>query len=296
MDKKITIVTHDVHFHADEICAVAALELFLGEKNVTIIRSRNEEIIESGDYVIDVGGVYDPKTHRFDHHQSGGAGSRENGVAYASFGLIWKEIGEKLCGSQEVAAKIDKKLVQPIDLEDNGVDFVETKIPEVYDYNLPKLFDAMSPSWKEELVNSDTVFMEAVQIAKMIISREIKRAQDKLEAATLVSQIYSNSSDKRLIVLDKYYPHIETLLPFPEPLFVIFPHDSEMWRLRTVPKDPNSFVNRKNLPEKWAGKREEELEKVSGVKGAMFCHLSLWMAGAKTKEAILKMAEIALNS
>jgi uncharacterized UPF0160 family protein len=38
------------------------------------------------------------------------------------------------------------------------------------------------------------------------------------------------------------------------------------------------------------------LEKITGVAGAIFCHNARFMAVAKTKEAILKLSEIALNS
>ena len=43
--------------------------------------------MDSADIVIDVGGQYDPDAGRFDHHQRGGAGERENGIPYSSFGL-----------------------------------------------------------------------------------------------------------------------------------------------------------------------------------------------------------------
>ena len=34
-----------------------------------IVRSREEGVLESCDVVVDVGGVYDPSKHRYDHHQ-----------------------------------------------------------------------------------------------------------------------------------------------------------------------------------------------------------------------------------
>jgi len=50
------------------------------------------------------------------------------------------------------------------------------------------------------------------------------------------------------------------------------------------------------LPESWAGKSGEELEKVARVPGAIFCHSGRFLVVAKTKEAILKLAAIALRS
>ena len=40
---------------------------------------------------------------------------------------------------------------------------------------------------------------------------------------------------------------------------------------------------------------DEVLEKTIGVNGAVFCHIGRFIAVAKTKEAILKMASIALG-
>jgi uncharacterized UPF0160 family protein len=92
-NKKKILVTHNATFHADDIFATATLSLLLGGK-VKVIRTRDEEIIRTGDYVYDVGGEYDASINRFDHHQKGGAGKRENGIPYAAFGLLWKTYGE----------------------------------------------------------------------------------------------------------------------------------------------------------------------------------------------------------
>ena len=99
--KKKTIVTHSSHFHPDDVCAVAVLHILLDGK-YKLIRTRDMEIAKKADFLLDFGGEYDPKRQRFDHHQQGGAGVRPNGVPYAAFGLVWKEYGEKICGSREV--------------------------------------------------------------------------------------------------------------------------------------------------------------------------------------------------
>jgi uncharacterized UPF0160 family protein len=40
--------------------------------------------------------------------------------------------------------------------------------------------------------------------------------------------------------------------------------------------------------------KDEELQKISGVSDATFCHRGLFLAGAKSKEGAIKLAEIAL--
>jgi len=91
------VATHPGNFHADDVFAVAVLQLVHGE--LEIVRTRDPELQAAADVRIDVGGRHDPATGDFDHHQNGGAGERANGIRYASFGLVWREHGEALAGS-----------------------------------------------------------------------------------------------------------------------------------------------------------------------------------------------------
>ena len=55
----IKIGTHDGKFHADEALACYMLLHIPKFSNATIVRSRNVEILNSMDIVVDVGGEYD---------------------------------------------------------------------------------------------------------------------------------------------------------------------------------------------------------------------------------------------
>lgn len=63
------IGTHDGKFHCDEVLACALLKLLPQYSDATIKRTRNQTILDTCDVVVDVGGVFDPKNHRYDHHQ-----------------------------------------------------------------------------------------------------------------------------------------------------------------------------------------------------------------------------------
>src|ERR1035437_330046 len=175
---KKKLVTHNGSFHADDIFACATLILYL-EKNtkefsakggpascLEISRTRDEEVIKSGDYVFDVGGVYDPDKNRFDHHQPGGAGKHDNPrgkpwVEYASFGLVWKKFGIELCGNMKVVNLVNKVLVSPIDAGDNGIELIENKY-DISPYFLHQAFDSMRPTWREEKLTNDEMFLKCV--------------------------------------------------------------------------------------------------------------------------------------
>ena len=221
--KKITIVTHSSSFHTDDIFAVATLLLVLEKNNdVTVKRSRDEQIINSADYVVDVGGVYDPVTNRFDHHQEGGAGKRENGVPYASFGLVWKKFGDKLSGSKEIAEKIDLQMVQPVDAPDNGFQFLKSSIPDLFALDIGFLTNIFTPTWKEKERNIDEVFMKLVSYAQTILDRGITVEKNGLIAKEILLDTYNKTEDKRIIFVDDSYPWEEMLSKFPEPLKYFF--------------------------------------------------------------------------
>lgn len=294
---KITIAVHSSGFHTDDVFAVATLLLFLGEKaDISVIRTRDMEIIKKADYVADVGEIYNPETNRFDHHQIDGAGVRENTVPYAAFGLVWKRFGEQLAGSKEGAERIDKAVVQPIDALDNGVQFTQTKIIGLYPFDIGSMTHYFSPTWKEESESLDDVFIRLVSYAKVILARIIVSVRDELEAEQYVLDSFNNAIDKRLIETKDGYPWGEVLSKIPEPLFVIYINKDGNWSMKNIRNDLFSFEPRKKLPESWAGKRNEELEKITGVAGSIFCHNARFLVVAKTKEAILKLAQIALEN
>ena len=80
-------ITHNGKFHFDEIFSTVILSKMLSE----IILFRTNEINEKieNKYVYDIGGG------EFDHHQEGGNGERENGIKYASCGLVWKKFRQR---------------------------------------------------------------------------------------------------------------------------------------------------------------------------------------------------------
>jgi len=292
------LITHDGSFHSDDIfaCATLCLVLEKNDEKFEIIRTRDEKIIKTGDYVFDIGGIYDKNTDRFDHHQLGGAGKRSTGIEYASFGLVWGKFGKMLTDNEKVVEILDKRLVAPIDAFDNGFDLVENKY-EVTPYYIQHLFLSMRPTWREENLSKDIMFLKCVEIAKVVLTREIIQAQDALLAEELVTAVYSSTQDKRIIVLEKNYPYENILINFPEPLFVIYPREADnFWGIKAVRENSKTFINRKNFPKLWAGLKDEDLQNVSSVPDAVFCHRGLFMAVAKTKEGAMKLAQIAVES
>ena len=285
-----TIVTHNGNFHADDVFSIAALKCIFPSFN--LIRTRDLEVIAKADIVLDVGGVYDPDTGRFDHHQRGGAGQRENGIPYSSFGLIWQKYGVEICqGNQELANSVDADLVSTIDAIDCGhVEGVAQGI------SLSQTISMFNPTWQEDS-HYDTCFDEAVDFASRVLTRFIASANGGISAKAIVAKAIENAADPRVIVLEKYTPWKRTVHALStEALYMVYPSGSGPWRIQTVPVEPGSFEDRKSLPKPWAGLSDKALKEVTGIDDAMFCHNGLFIAGAESFESTMKMAAMALEA
>ncbi|MFA7216949.1 MAG: MYG1 family protein [Candidatus Paceibacterota bacterium] len=294
MSSPVKIITHDSSFHSDDVFAVATLVLMLGDTKYEITRTRDKDLIEKADYVVDVGEVYDADKNRFDHHQEGRAGQRDNGVPYASFGLVWKKFGEKVCGSKDVADKIDLLLVQSIDAGDNGFSYFESKIEGLYPYSIRHIINARVPTWKEN-EDVDKAFFDILDLAIDILGREIKIQNDKREGFFLVKGFFNKFEDNRILVLEDKLPWEEAVSENKEIIFVVVPKTNGSWSVETARDNINNFVDRKSLPKEWGGKRAEDLISITGVPDAVFCHTGLFVAFAKSKEGAIALAKLALE-
>ena len=286
----LTIATHNGNFHADDVFSVAALKCVLPSFN--LIRTRDLELIAKADIVLDVGGIYDADAGRFDHHQRGGAGERENGIPFSSFGLIWQKYGLDICqGNQDLANSVDAGLVSVIDAIDCGhVKGVSTGI------SLSHTISMFNPTWQEES-DFDKCFNEAVDFASKVLARFIASANGGISAKEIVAKAIDNAQDPRVIVLEQYTPWKRTVHTLSEQaLYVIYPSGSGQWRIQTVPVELGSFEDRKSLPKPWAGLSDEELQEVTGIDDAMFCHNGLFIAGCQSLESTMKMAAMALEA
>jgi len=284
-----TIATHNGSFHADDVFSIAAFKLM--DPSFTLVRTRDLELIAKADIVIDVGGEYDADRNRFDHHQRGGAGERENGIPYSSFGLIWQKYGVEICqGKQDVANAVDAGLVSTIDAIDCGhVNGVSEGI------SLSQTIGMFNPTWQEDS-DFDTCFDEAVDFASRVLMRFIASASGGISAKAIVAKAIEQAADPRVIVLERYIPWKRTVHALSEEaLYMVYPSPTGQWRIQTVPVEPGSFEDRKSLPKAWAGLSGQELIDVSSIEDAMFCHNGLFIAGAESFESTMKMASIALT-
>jgi uncharacterized UPF0160 family protein len=311
----MVIVTHSGKFHADDAWACAVLHILFPDAE--LVRTREPALIEAADFAIDVGGVYDPPTGRFDHHQKGFDVARQTGVPYASAGLVWREYGARcvmaLAAAQlgqmvaedkarDIAYAIDADIVQYLDLSDVGA---AKSAPG--GYGLSAVVSGFNTNWLDEQrlgygEAADAYRLDQFRMAMAMLTNVLLNSvRYRLGAMLAVEQVRQSETladGKLLFLKNGALPWGQVVRKeMPKVLFVISHNLAEQrYMLHTVPTSTENFIARADLPEAWAGLRDAELAAVTGVADAGFCHNGRFIASAKSYDGIRAMADLALQA
>jgi len=307
------IVTHSGKFHADDAWAVAVLNILYPDAE--IVRTRDQAIIGTADFAVDVGGVYDPAAGRFDHHQKGFEVARQSGVPYASAGLVWREYGARCVSAlalahtgqaladdkaREIAYGIDADVVQYLDMSDVGM---AKSAPG--GYGLSAVISGYNTNWMDEdrLGYGPAAeqyrlgqFRRAMALLADVMVNAVRYRVGALLALEQVRQGEMLEGGRVLFLKNGALPWSQVVRKeMPKVLFVIsYSIGEQRHILHTVPVSAESFEARADLPEAWAGLRDAELAAVTGVPDAGFCHNGRFIASAKSYAGIRAMAALAL--
>lgn len=297
------LVTHSGGFHADELLSTVVLSRLYPEAELVRTRDKSWITPAEGRIIYDVGGEFDAGAGIFDHHQRPNP-LRPNGQPYSSFGLIWAEFGRDYLRAQavpekdleQVHAAFDEDFVRPVDLLDNGaVDTAEAG-PLFAGLTLPVLLESLKPVFDDRSEGADdTAFHAALTVARAIVEARIRHKAAKLRAADVVLTAIKDAGTGRVLELPMGMPFRGAVerAGADHLLFVVHPRNSD-WALTTIRTGDDTFETRADLPAAWAGLTDAALEQASGVEGAKFCHNARFLAIADSRDAILKLAELAV--
>lgn len=285
-------ITHSGTMHADEVFATAFLSLY--KKDIDLYRTSE---VNPKDYPNAI--IYDIGRDKFDHHQEGRK-VRENGIPYCSFGLLWNEFGKDFLKSRnienidEVFNDLDKDFIEGIDAIDNGI---FQKVESNYKMrNLCDVIKLFNPSFESD-EEENTQFLKAVDVATKIFEEELLSIIGRVKARKLLEAKIPQAIEKHYLELDRFMPYEESIYTLDtdkQIYFVVFPSNRGGYAAKTINNSSDDHVARVEFPEEWAG-HGKELAEISGVEGATFCHLGRFIVSAETKEAIIKLVEIAIS-
>ncbi|KAL8552886.1 hypothetical protein ACS0TY_001534 [Phlomoides rotata] len=318
--------THNGSFHCDEALGCFMIRLTQKFSDAHIVRTRDPQVLETLDAVLDVGGVYDPSKHRYDHHQKGFEEIFGHGfnTKLSSAGLVYKHFGKEIIAKElevdedhpdvdRLFLAVYRNFMEAIDAVDNGINQYDTDQPPRYVNNthlssrVGKLnLDWTAPDQSSEKENE--AFERAMSLTgKEFLDNVRHLARSWLPARSIVLNCLEARLDLdpsgELMVLDKFCPWKLHLFELEEenkinpPIKYVLYQDerSKSWRVQAVAVAPDRFESRKALPAQWCGLRDDQLSNKSGIPGCVFVHMSGFIGGNQTYEGALAMAKAALK-
>lgn len=318
--------THHGSFHCDEALGCFMIRLTDKFSNAQIVRTRDPQVLEGLDAVLDVGGVYDPSRDRYDHHQKGFEEVFGHGFStkLSSAGLVYKHFGKEIIAKElqvdeghpdvhRLFLAVYKSFMEAIDAVDNGINQYDTDKPPKYVNNthLSSRVGRLNLDWidpDQSPENENKAFEKAMALAGSEFLDSVRfHAKSWLPARSIVMGCLAARHDidpsGEIMVLTTFCPWKLHLFELEQELkiensikYVLYQDDrSKHWRVQAVAVSPDRFESRRPLPAQWRGLRDEELSKESGIPGCVFVHMSGFIGGNQTYEGALAMAKHALK-
>ena len=319
------IATHDGTFHADETTACAVITYLYD--NTTIIRTRDEELMETADLIIDVSLKNDER--HYDHHSKDFTLVRDNGIRYATAGLMWRKFGReflKKVANRELPFKpsasvldaafsrIDSEIMEMIDLNDNGQltsyvsevadaftegeKDVRNRLTEFYQCSpdIPYIVAMQNlPSNKGE--QQDRAFNATVKMLRLIL---VPCAINALTTESGIERVLEVYQGGQILVMQERLPWTQAVFSHPDRFkeckLAVYPDRNLRWRVQSLPVSKAlKFCNRCSAPISWRGLEGVKLDQVSGLLNCSFVHRSGFTGGAETYDDTMKMAKLWLE-
>ena len=287
MTNQIQVVTHSGIFHADEVFACALLNIAYGQDNVSIIRTRDAEVLdlatsEEDTWVVDVGGEFNPSMLNFDHHMRDFNVPNRHGNKLSSFGMVVEALLRRSFFSEVRQQLLD--FSNRVDLMDNGVKKAEG-------LSFISVYNSYSET---EHFSFHIALQTAISYLRSLINqwKEGSTINERLEKAI---QIRRNG----IVASEEYIPVDERLNALEDVRLVVYKSKAGTFNIQSVNVgETKDFSVRCPSPEGWRGLRDNDLIRASGGLPLTFCHVGGFLTVTSTDEVeeALRVASIIINT
>lgn len=323
------IATHDGSFHADETIACAILTYIY--ENSEIIRSRDPQTLETADIIIDVSGINDEK--HFDHHSPAFNLSRDNGINYATAGLMWLKFGKEYLNKianeffegeardqitpqviDNAFLRIDHEIMYMVDLNDNGQlnTFIKQKV-NCQSQEEKRVLDEINEFYRstpdlsylvavQNLPNVSSAeqnknFFKTVQMLKTLL---INASINALNTESGVIKVLESYDGGPILIMHEKLPWTQAVFSnfekFTNCYIAVYPDRKRGWRIQSLPYSKSErYKNKLTAPVAWRGLDAQELDKATGLHNTIFVHRSGFTGGALEYDTTIQMAKMWLD-
>ena len=281
------IAVHNSVFHADDVVAVAAIEVLYGiPEEIVRIPSRDDEKQEKarqdGFTLVDIGGG------EFDHHGAARDWQYNNGIYLSALGKVLKQaVRDGKLAQKELDIMLFNGLYD-LQAKDNGQDFD----------GVPSPFGFIR--WlNNDDVENDTfqiwLFRLAIEMATKVFTSMLKDARKSIPEHEECVKAFKAMGENGIANFPHYMRHgvlecqrWNDVYPEKEVKFFTFPM-KDGYRIQGVNK-VGSFKLNHEL--KYKGLRNEELNAAAGIDDGIFVHVTGFLGGADSLESCYKLAGV----
>lgn len=306
------IVTHNGKFHADDVASVALLTSYYTFNDIepTLLRTRNPDLFQENDILVDVGLNYNHEKLQYDYHQTDFNESWESNndkIPLSSVGLIWRHYGNFIIEMylshnpedydnvfnyseetiQDIKNIIYYEIIQEIDANDNGIVYKNNNL------NISQIISDLNGDITNE-ESQYTRFNKAIGLIGEIFDINFKKIintyfnfQKDLE---IVSQMDLTQSyiavDKNIPTLFKCLNKLDSDLNVK---FCIFENKNE-YTIKTRRESRNKFLPICPIIS------EEKIKKSCNGQDIIFVHKSNFMAKVRSLETAIQIVEHSIKN
>ena len=305
MEEPLVIQTHSGRFHADEVIAIILLSNYYSLKSceIKIVRSRDKEIFETSDILVDVGMKYDPETLRFDHHQEDFFETWDptSKIPLSSVGLVWRHYGldivqNYLLGNTEYESNethlknlhdlIYQKILLEVDAYDNGIKL------NTENFNISSLVNSLNGDVSDSK-SQNLNFEKAMRMIGEILDIKFKEVVDNYYSFQRDLEIVQKMDlNQDFLYVEKkiptFYECLNQLDPKYRVKFIIFKKENYVIEARK--RKYNSFELIKPLVS------EEYLKShLDNPEDLIFIHKALFIAKTKSYKSAEQIVKLSLE-
>ncbi|XP_076184049.1 MYG1 exonuclease isoform X2 [Ptiloglossa arizonensis] len=324
MPESIKIGTHDGTFHCDEALACFMLKLLPRYKDAVVVRTRDQNILDTCDIVVDVGMEYNHAKLRYDHHMRDFKETistvikkpgYDEEVTLSSAGLVYCHFGHEIIKNlvpeasesdiETIFKQIYNTLIKEIDGIDNGISIYKDGSLYSIVTDISSRVKLLNPAWNSKNIDIDEQFFKAVELVGQEFMQHINfTTYVWLPGRSIVQEAiekrFEVDPSGEIVEIGQYVPWVQHLLTIEKELniqpslkYVIY--KSSYYRIQCVPIKNGSFLCRLFLPEAWGGLKNEQLERACGIEGARFVHSERFIGEHSTREGVIMMARKAIE-
>ena len=146
-------------------------------------------------------------------------------------------------------------------------------LDNIFDHRTVDVIANFNITWQEDENKQRYYFDKAFNFAKEVLEREIVQTKASIDGENMTNLFIKEQNNPEILILEKKIDWQMAVSKNKNIKLVVYPRKNKTeWCAEVGRDDLNDFDSRRaNMPENWWSLRDDDLERESAIKGAIFC-------------------------